>query len=84
VDPTFNLREFSVTVTTYRLLEQSTKKPPVLLDPLLIHQKKTLQLYHFFASSMVGLCPRIVKLQAYGTDGEKALSDAFQLQQILT
>ena len=29
---------------------------------------------------MVGLCPDLVTLQAFGTDGEKALSDGFQLQ----
>lgn len=32
---------------------------------------------------MVGLCPSLVNLKAYGTDGEKAISNAFttQLQQ---
>ena len=41
---------------------------------MLIHQRKTVQLYHFFAARMVGLCPEMVTLQAYGTDGEKALT----------
>ncbi len=44
VDPTFNLGEFSVIVTTYRhlqLLNRNTKKNPVFLGPMLIHQRKT-------------------------------------------
>ena len=43
VDPTFNLGEFSVTVITYKhlqLIDRQTKKPPVLVGPMLIHQKK--------------------------------------------
>ena len=42
VDPTFNLGEFSVTAITYRhlqLIDRQTKKPPVLVGPMLIHQK---------------------------------------------
>ena len=49
VDPTFNLGDFSVIVTTYRhlqLLNRSTKKP-VLVGPILVHQRKTMQSYHF-------------------------------------
>jgi hypothetical protein len=83
VDPTFNLGEFSVTVTTYRhlqLLDRKTKKPPVFLGPMLIHQRKTAQSYHFLASSMVGLYPELAAVQAIGTDGEKPLGDAFKLQ----
>ena len=71
-DPTFNLGEFSVTVTTYRhlqLLDRNTKKPPVFLGPMLIHQRKTTQLYHFLASSIVGICLELASIQAIGTDG---------------
>ena len=74
VDPTFNLGEFSVTVTTYRhlqLLDRNTRKPPV---------KKTAQSYHFLASSMVGLCPDLASIQGFGTDGEKPIGDGFKLQ----
>lgn len=83
VDPTFNLGEFSVTVTTYRhlqLLHGATKKHPVMLDPMFVHQRKTFELYHFLASNMVGLCPLLGSLRAFGTDGEKALGDAFAVQ----
>lgn len=82
-DPTFNLGEFSVTVTTYRhlqLLDRNTKKLPVFIGPMLIHQHKTTQSYHFLASSIVGLCPELASLQAFGSDGEKALGDGFKLQ----
>ena len=63
VDPTFNLGEFSVTVTTYRnlqLLDRTTKKPPVMIGPMLVHQRQTTQSYHFLAASPVGLCPQLV------------------------
>ena len=83
VDPTFNLGDFSVTMTTYRhlqLYDCTTKKHPVLLGPLLIHQRKSKQSYYFMASSLVGLCPQLSSLLCFGTDGEKALGDAFELQ----
>lgn len=55
VDATFNLGEFSVTITTYRHLlleEETTGKPPVMIGPALIHKtKKSFAL----ASGMVGL-----------------------------
>lgn len=62
------------------LLDRSTQKHPVILGPMLIHQRKTTQTYHFFASSIVGLRPQLSNLQAFGTGGEKALEAAFQLQ----
>ena len=77
---TFNLGESSVTVTTFRhlqLLERNTKKPPVLIGPMLVHQRKTTQSYHFLASSMVA---ELSEIKAFGSDGEKALGDAFQCQ----
>ena len=43
IDPTFNLGEFDVTPATYRhlLLETCrTKKPPVMIGPILIHYTK--------------------------------------------
>ena len=51
VDPTFNLGEFDVTVTTYRhLLLQSHAnpggQPPVMLGPIFIHVKKDFTLLH--------------------------------------
>ena len=83
IDPTFHLGEFSVTVTTYRhlqLIERRTRKPPVLLGPMLIHQKKTRESYYFLASGIVGLCPNLRGLVASGTDGEKVIGEAFKIQ----
>jgi len=76
IDPTFNLGEFSVTVITYRhlqLMDRQTKRPPILVRPMLIQQKKTMESYHFLASGIVGLCPQLNSLVAFGTDGEKAI-----------
>lgn len=77
---TFSLGDFDVTPTTYHhlLLECSrSKKPPVMIGPTLIHYKKTFQTYLFFAASMIGLKKELEHLQAFGTDGEKPLFDAF-------
>ena len=83
IDPTFNLGEFSVTVITYKhlqLIDRQTKKSPVLVGPKLIHQKKSMESYYFLASGIVGLCSQLNSLVAYGTDGEKAIGDAFHIQ----
>ncbi len=80
VNPTFCLGDFDVTPTTYRhlLLECNRGgKPPVLIGPVLIHYKKTFQTYLFFASSMIGLKKELENIHAFGTDGEKALINAF-------
>ena len=83
IDPTFNLGEFLVTITTYRhllLKDQTTGKPPVMIGPALVHQTKKTETYHSLASGIVGLCPSLMNLIAYGTDGEKAIGNAFSLQ----
>ena len=81
VDPTFNLGEFDVTVTTYRhLLLQHHRDPegksPVMLGPMFVHVRKDFSTYHFFASSLVGQRPQLSSLKAFGTDGELALENA--------
>ena len=57
VDPTFNLGNFYVTVTTYRhlLLENSSGNHPVIMGPIFVHQQKMFETYYFFAPSLVGL-----------------------------
>ena len=80
VDPTFSLGDFDVTPITYRnLLCQSrrTGKPPVCIGPVLIHYRKTYETYLFFSSSLIGMSRGLADTQAFGTDGEIALSDAF-------
>ena len=80
VDPTFNLGDFDVTPITYRhqLLETVRyKTSPMFIGPTLIHYRKTFHTYVFFASSLIGLRRGLRNVRAFGTDGEKALADAF-------
>ena len=49
-----------------------------MMGPIFIHQRKKFETYYFFASSLVGLKSSLCGLRAFGTDGEKALSSAFQ------
>ena len=44
---------------------------------MLIHYQKTFGTYLFFASTLVGLSQQLQGVRAFGTDGEKALADAF-------
>ena len=80
VDPTFNLGDFSVTVTSFcnlLLKNQRTGKSPVMIGPMLVHRQKLFSSYHFFASSLVSLKPSLSGLQAFGTDGKECLYNAF-------
>jgi len=63
IDPIFNLSEFNVTIIIYRHLkpiDRHTKKPPVLVGLMLIHQKKPIfflcfQLcWSFFTAEFIG------------------------------
>ena len=80
LDPTFCLEFSDVTPSTYRhlLVEcRRTGRPPVMIGPTLIHYRKTFASYLYFASSMIAQCKEIEQLRVFGTDGEKALIDAF-------
>ncbi len=79
IDPAFNLGAFNVMPTTYRnLLVETTKgNNPILLGPVLVHQTKTFRPFHYLASTLIRLNPRLVDLRAYGTDGEPELIKAF-------
>ena len=68
IDPTFNLGDFSVTVTVYKhlLLQNSSGQSPLLLGPILVHYRKEFRNYKYFLSCV----------KAVGTDGEKNLVDA--------
>ena len=83
IDPTFNLGDFNVTITSYRnllLKNRRTCKNPVMLGPMLVHRRKLFSSYHFLASQLVCLKPAISHLQAFGTDGEECLYTAFSTQ----
>ena len=80
VDPTFSLGDFDVTPITYHHLLLETVRygtHPVFVGPTLVHYRKTFGTYLFFASSLIGLRPDLRAVHAFGTDGEKALADAF-------
>ena len=79
VDATFNVGNFYLTMTSYRNLKLETKDGhhPVLLGPVLIHQRKLYQSYYELPAKMIKYNRNLQKILAFGTDGEKALSDAF-------
>ncbi len=82
-DPTFNIfkENISLTVTTYRNLKLHhgvTKKPPVFIGPILMHQHKDWKTYSRFANSVTTECPDLEGIIACGTDGERALIAGFK------
>ena len=80
VDPTFCLGEFECTPITYRhllVVTRRNKTSPVFLGPILIHYRKNFGSFLFFASSLVSLRRELQCLRSFGSDGEKALVDAF-------
>ena len=78
IDPTFNLGDFSVTVTVYKhlLLQNSSGQSPLLLGPILVHYRKEFRNCNYFLSTIIGLNQQIACMKAVGTDGEKNLVDA--------
>ena len=81
IDPTFSLGDFDVTVITYRhklLISRQSNCHPAIMGPLLIHYKKSFATYNFFASSLISLRRELSSIKSFGTDGEKALIDAFK------
>ena len=75
-DPTFSLGDFDVTPITYRNLvfqSRRTGNPPVCIGPVLIHYRKTYEIYLFFASSLLGMSRGLIHLKAFETDEEIAL-----------
>ena len=81
IDPTFNIGPFYVTPTTYHNLLVTTKNGnhPILLGPILIHRTKTFRPFHYLASTLVRLNPRLINLKSFGTDGEPELIKAFSI-----
>lgn len=83
IDPTFTLGDFSVTCIAYRNLlvtDFRTGESPIMLGPMLVHQRKVYVTYYFFASSLVGITPKLTNILAFGTDGEEAVVKAFKQQ----
>ena len=83
IDPTFNFGDFNVTPIVFRYLLLEHRKEshsPIILGPLLVHQQKKFTCYHFFASTLISLCPSLRDIKAFGSDGETQLYQAFQMQ----
>ena len=81
VDPTFDLGPFSVTATQYKhllLVNRQSGKHPVMVGPLLVHQKKEKLSFKLLVDSLVDQEPRLKNLRARGTDGQTAISLAFK------
>jgi hypothetical protein len=79
VDPTFNFGNFSVTPTSYRnllLKSRKTGKSPVFIGPIFIHHTKQRATYKQFFDKLTSIRGQLSNVICYGTDGEKALSDA--------
>lgn len=83
IDPTFSLGDFSVTCIAYRnllVIDTRTGESPIMLGPMLVHQRKLFTIYHFFASLLVGISPKLANILAFCTDGEEAVVKAFNQQ----
>ena len=79
VDTTYKLGEFYVTPMTYqhlKLEDIKTSKHPVMLGPILVHQKVDFSAFNYFASTLIGLQKELKNILAFGTDGDKALVEA--------
>lgn len=82
IDPTFNLGQFNLTVTTYKQLQlvKSNGDHPTYVGPLFLHYRKTFSCYNSFASGLTGLNKSLASIHSFGTDGEVPLIDAFKQQ----
>ena len=81
VDATFNLGLFSVTAMQYEhllLLNRRSNKPPAMMGPLLIHQKKVKRSYKILTEYLAEVNVKFRGLLAFGTDGEVNLATAVQ------
>ena len=79
VDTTYKLGEFYVTPMTYHQLmveDIKTKKHPVMLGPILVHQKVDFPAFNYFASTLIGLRKELKHVLAFGSDGDKAMVEA--------
>ena len=81
VDPTFNICEYNVTISTYihpLLIDKATKEHPVLRGPSITHSHKTFQSYLLLPSNMVQLEPSLQNIKAFRTDGEPNVYNALK------
>ena len=68
MDPTLNICDYNVTMTTYKhplLVAKTTNQNPVMIGPSIIHES-----YFSLSSNMVRLEPSLQNLKVFGPDGE--------------
>ena len=73
VDPTFNICDYNVTVTTYKhplLVDKTTNHHPVMIGPSIIHSNKTFESYFSLSSNIVRLEPSLQNFKVFRIDGE--------------
>ena len=81
IDPTFNICDYNVTITTYRhplLLVKNHNIHPVMLGPIPVHRNKSLESFFTLSSTLIRLRPSYTSLKAFGTDGELNVYSAFK------
>lgn len=79
VDPTYNLGKFYVTPVTYphlMLEDVTSKQHPLILGPVLVHQRMEFATFNYFISSLIGFSKKLRNVRAFGTDGQEALIEA--------
>ncbi len=79
-DTTYNLGDFYVTPMTYpHLMLQDVKsgKHPMMLGPVLVHQRVDFTAFNYFASTLIGCRRELRQILAFGTDGDKVLVEVF-------
>ena len=76
IDPTFNLGPFYITPTMYHNMLVTTKNANIAGAHI---QTKMFRPFHYLASTLVRLNPRLVNLKLFGTDGEPELIKAFSI-----
>ena len=54
-----------------------SRKHPVILGPLLVHQQKDFSSFNYFASTLVSHDRRLRNVLAFGTDGDQAIVESF-------
>ena len=81
VDPTFNICDYNVTISTYRhplLISTESKQHPVMIGPTIIHCHKTFESYYTLPSNIIRFKPSTKNLKAFGTDDERNVYEAMK------
>ena len=80
IDPTYNIGNYYVTVTTYRHLSFETSEGvnPVFLGPCLIHSVKEYNSYYRLPESMIKANQKCRNILVFDADAEKNVYQVFR------